>query len=53
MYVLDDCRGKGTGSKLIVAFTDWCKTKDVKRLRVIASAMNIRAIEFYKKKAAT
>ncbi|MCD4762088.1 GNAT family N-acetyltransferase [bacterium] len=49
MFVLDDCRSKGVGSKLFRAFTDWCKSKDVKRLRVVASAMNVRAIEFYKK----
>ena len=49
MFVLDDCRSKGVGTKLFCAFIDWCKSKDVKRLRVVASAMNVRAIEFYKK----
>jgi GNAT superfamily N-acetyltransferase len=49
MFVIDNIRSKGVGTKLFQAFADWCKTKNVKRLRVIASSMNFRAIEFYKK----
>ena len=49
MFVLDSCRSKGIGVKLFRAFTDWCKSKNVERLRVVASAMNVRAIKFYKK----
>ena len=49
MLVLDDRRSKGIGAKLFRGFIDWCRSKDVKRLRVVAPAMNVRAIEFYKK----
>lgn len=49
MFVLENIRSKGVGTQLFNAFIDWCKSKNVKRLRVIASSMNVRAIEFYKK----
>lgn len=49
MFVLDKCRGMGIGSKLYQAFVDWNKLKDVKRLRVSASAQNVAGISFYKK----
>lgn len=53
MLVIEDCRNKGVGSKLFRAFMDWCKSKEVKRLRIVASAMNARAINFYKKNGLT
>ena len=53
MLVLDNCRSKGVGTKLFNAFIDWCKSKDVKRLRIVASAQNVRAIEFYKRNRLT
>jgi diamine N-acetyltransferase len=49
MYVLEHIRNKGIGSQLLNAFIDWCKSKEVKRIRVVASSMNTRAIKFYKK----
>ncbi|MCK4745306.1 GNAT family N-acetyltransferase [Candidatus Parcubacteria bacterium] len=49
MFVLENYRCKQIGSKLFKAFINWCKSKNVKRLRVVASAMNICAIKFYKK----
>lgn len=48
-FVLDNRRGMGIGQKLFEAFKDWCKSKDVKRLRVVASAQNVGGINFYKK----
>ena len=49
MFVLSKYRGKGIGTKLYQTFLDWCKAKNVGKLRVIASAQNWRSINFYKK----
>ncbi|MFA5771035.1 MAG: GNAT family N-acetyltransferase [Patescibacteria group bacterium] len=49
MFVLDSFRGKGIGTMLMNAFNDWCKTKNVKRIKVVASVSNASAIKFYKK----
>ena len=49
MLVLDEFRGKNIGSKLINEFMKWCNNKKVTRLKVVASAMNNKAINFYKK----
>lgn len=49
MFVLEKCRGLGVGSKLYQAFVDWCKSKEVGRLRVVASAQNSGGINFYRK----
>jgi GNAT superfamily N-acetyltransferase len=48
-FVLEKYRNAGVGSRLFKAFCEWCKSKNVGRLRVQASANNIKAIEFYKK----
>ena len=50
MIVLPEARGTGIGSKLVEEVKKWAKLKKVKRLKVIASSNNSRAIEFYKKK---
>ncbi|MFA6428461.1 MAG: GNAT family N-acetyltransferase [Candidatus Buchananbacteria bacterium] len=47
--VLEEFRSQGIGTKLYQAFVDWCKTKGVKRLRVIASVQNVKGINFYRK----
>lgn len=49
MLVIEGSRNKGVGTQLYCAFIDWCKSKNVKRLRIVASAMNVQAIKFYKK----
>lgn len=49
MLILDECRGKGVGSKLHNAFVEWCKSKGVGRMRVGASAQNTGGINFYRK----
>ena len=49
MFVLDKFRGQGIGTKLFQAFVDWCQSKGVGRLRVVASAQNTKGINFYKK----
>jgi GNAT superfamily N-acetyltransferase len=49
MYVQESMRGKGVGGKLISQFEDWCKERKVQIIRVVASAANNDAINFYKK----
>ncbi len=49
MYVQEDLRGKGIGSALMNYFKDWCREREVERIRVIASFDNKETIEFYKK----
>ncbi len=53
MMVLEEFRTKGIGAKLYQAFLEWCKLKGVGRLRVVASAQNLRGINFYRKNGFT
>ena len=47
-FVLDEFRSKGIGKKLYNEFIDWCKTKNVGKVRVEAWAQNEFAIKFYR-----
>lgn len=49
MFVLLEYRSSGIGKRLFDEFIKWCKSKGVKRVCVVASAKNTRAIEFYKR----
>lgn len=49
MFVQDTYRSAGIGTRLYQAFTQWCKSKGVGRLRVVASAQNVDGIKFYRK----
>ena len=49
MLVDNSYRGSGIGKQLINCFKEYCKTKNITNLKVVASAKNINAIEFYKK----
>lgn len=49
MFVADEMRGMGVGTKLCRAFEDWCKSKGIERMRVIVSTENKGAINFYRK----
>jgi len=49
MIVLEKYRSAGTGTKLVDAFFDWCKRMKVNRVRVVVSAQNSRAIDFYRR----
>ena len=49
MIVLPEHRGQKIGEALVKEFLRWVKTKKVKRIKVVATARNKRAIEFYKK----
>jgi ribosomal protein S18 acetylase RimI-like enzyme len=46
--VLDEFRSKGVGKKLFNEFMDWCKTKNVGKIRVEATSQNELAIKFYR-----
>lgn len=48
MLVLAEYRGQGIGDQLVQEFIKWCRTKNVGRLRVVASAQNTPAIDFYR-----
>lgn len=48
MFVVEEHRGKGIGKLLINKFMKWAKNKKMKRIRVVASAQNVRAIKLYK-----
>ena len=49
MLVDNNYRGSGIGKQLINRFKEYCKTKNITNLKVVASAKNLNAIEFYKK----
>ncbi|MFA5934408.1 MAG: GNAT family N-acetyltransferase [Candidatus Paceibacterota bacterium] len=52
MYIDENSRKQGIGSKLIQQFESWCNDKKIQTIRFVASAKNIEAIEFYKKRGA-
>lgn len=49
MLVDNNYRGFGVGKQLINCFKEYCKSKSIKNLKVVASAKNKKAIDFYKK----
>lgn len=49
MFILDEYRKYGIGSKLMNKFKEYCIQNNIEELKVTASAKNINAIEFYKK----
>ena len=49
MFVLEEYRGKGIGTELINKFIEWCKERGTKRIRIVASVQNKKAIELYRK----
>jgi len=49
MFVLENYRSYGIGSKLFSEFVKWAKSKKVERMKVLTSFSNERAIGFYKK----
>lgn len=48
MVVLRDCRGKGTGKRLLDAVVRWCGKRGVTRLQLLADRNNHPALGFYK-----
>jgi GNAT superfamily N-acetyltransferase len=49
MFIEDEYRGKGIGTKFLRLFEKWCKDKKINRMRLVASSRNIQAINLYKK----
>ena len=49
MYVEEEFRHYGIGSKLVNSFIEWCMSKKAKRIFVTATIGNDKTIEFYKK----
>ena len=53
MLVDDKYRGLGVGKQLINQFKEYCKSKNIINLKVVASAKNKNAIDFYRKQGFT
>jgi len=49
MLINEKYRGYGVGKKLINKFKEYCEQNNIYNLKVVASAKNINAINFYKK----
>ncbi len=49
MIILSEYRKKGIGTSLCKRFIDWAKKKGIRRIKVVASANNIKTINFYRK----
>lgn len=49
MFILEDYRKYGIGSKLMNEFKSYCIQNSIEELKVTASAKNNNAIKFYKK----
>lgn len=49
MFILEDYRKYGIGSKLMNEFKKYCIQNSIEELKVTASAKNSNAIKFYKK----
>ncbi len=47
MVVLEEFRGQKIGEKLVQEFFGWCRSKNLKRVRVEVSAPNFKGINFY------
>ena len=49
MFILEEYRKYGIGTKLFNEFKDYCKKNKIEELNVTASSKNINAIKFYEK----
>jgi ribosomal protein S18 acetylase RimI-like enzyme len=49
MFVLSEFRNKGIGTKLFNEFVKWCKEKGVKRVKLVVSSENKKALGFDRK----
>lgn len=49
MFILPKYQRFGIGSKIFNEFKAWCKSKQVVRIKVVASAQNAQGINFYRK----
>ena len=49
MFVLEEYQSMGVGKKLLDAFVEWCGSRSVERIRLVASAQNLKAIHLYRR----
>ena len=49
MLVTEECRGTGVGRKLINNFKEYCKSRNINNIKVVASFKNKDAVSFYHK----
>ena len=49
MFIREDYRRYGIGKKLINNFKEYCRSNNILNIKVVASAKNRNAIEFYRK----
>jgi GNAT superfamily N-acetyltransferase len=49
MFIEEEFRGNGIGSKFIKMFENWCKEKGINRTRLVASSKNTKGVKLYKK----
>lgn len=49
MFILEEYRKYGIGTKLFNEFKDYCKKNKIEELKVTASSKNANAIKFYEK----
>ena len=47
MFIDNSYRGNGIGKKLMDNFKNYCRANGIENLKVVASAKNINAINFY------
>lgn len=56
MFILEDYISRGIGKKLLQEFIKWSKwstSKKADRVKVVASAQNMKAIKFYQREGFT
>lgn len=49
MFIVENYRSSGIGTKLTKEFLKWAKVKKADRVKVLVSAQNVGALEFYKR----
>ena len=49
LFIEEQYRGQGLGSKLISFFENWCIDKGIHRTRIVASFKNQKGIKLYKR----
>lgn len=49
LFVSEEFRRNGIGEKLLKEFENWCKDRDIMRIKILVSAQNTKAISFYTK----
>lgn len=49
LFIIDDYRGHGVGTRLLEEANDLLKKRNIERIQLFALHSNLKAIEFYKK----